>query len=101
LFLVKVQNLTSIAGDPGRADINTLLITPVFIQTVKQRWWVLVDSETSTNWQREGRTGLKSGLQFGRISSQRLALWVKPELYWGPNRDGRWNLKFALVWYRI
>jgi hypothetical protein len=101
LFLVKVQNLTSIGGDSARPDVNTLLITPVFVQTVKTRWWVLVDSETNTNWKRDGRTGLKSGVQFGRINSRRLALWVKPEVYWGPNRDGRWNLKFALVWYRI
>ena len=101
LFLVKVQELVSIAGDSARPDVNTLLITPVFIQTVKTRWWILVDSETNTNWERDGRTGLKSGLQLGRITSASFSLWVKPEVYWGPNRDGRWNLKFGLVWYRI
>jgi len=100
LFFVKFQNLTSIAGDSTRPDVNTLLITPTFIQTVKRRWWILADSETSTNWQRDGRTGLKSGVQFGRISFANFGLWAKPELYWGPNRDGRWNLKFGLVWYR-
>jgi hypothetical protein len=54
LFFVKVQELVSIAGDSARPDVNTLLITPVFIQTVKTRWWILVDSETNTNWERDG-----------------------------------------------
>jgi hypothetical protein len=100
LLFVKLQELVSVAGDSRRSDVNTLLITPIFIHTVKERWWVLADSETRTNWLREGRTGVKSGLQIGRTIATGFGVWAKPEVWWGPNRDGRWNLKLGLVWYR-
>ena len=100
LLFVKLQELVSVAGDSRRSDVNTLLITPIFIHAVKERWWVLADSETRTNWLREGRTGVKSGLQIGRTVATGFGVWAKPEVWWGPNRDGRWNLKLGLVWYR-
>jgi hypothetical protein len=100
LLFVKLQQLVSVAGDSGRSAVNTFLITPIFVHSVKERWWVLADSETRTNWLRDARTGVKSGLQVGRILSSGFGLWVKPEVWWGPNRDGRWNLKLGLVWYR-
>jgi hypothetical protein len=100
LFLVKVQNLTSVAGDTARPDINHLLITPTFIHAVGTGWWTLVDTETKTKWTEDGRTGVKSGWQVGRIISPGVGFWVKPEVWWGANRDGRWNLKFGLVWYQ-
>jgi hypothetical protein len=100
MFFIKVQNLTSIAGDGSRPDINHLLITPVFIRAVGSSWWVLADTETKTKWADDGRTGVKSGLQLGRRLYRGVGVWAKPEVWWGPNRDGRWNLKFGLVWYQ-
>ena len=100
LLFVKVQELKSVAGDPTRADVNTLLLTPIFVESVKEHWWVLADSETRTDWLRGARTGVKSGLQIGRIVSTGFGVWAKPEVWWGPNRGGRWNLKLGLVWYR-
>ena len=100
LFFIKVQNFISIAGDRSRPDVNHLLITPTFIRAVSAAWWVLADSETKTRWADDGRTGVKSGFQVGRRLGQGVGLWVKPEVWWGPNRDGRWNLKFGLVWYQ-
>jgi hypothetical protein len=99
MFLVKVQDFKSIAGDSERPSINFLLITPTFIHTVGQRWWLLADSETKTIWHAD-YTGIKSGVQVGRNLPGRFAVWVKPELWWGPKDDGQWNLKFGLVWYR-
>jgi hypothetical protein len=60
----------------------------------------LIDSETKTDWRRGGRTGVKSGVQFGHVMARRLGFWVKPELWWGPNQDGRWNLKTGFILYR-
>jgi hypothetical protein len=100
LFFVKVQNFTSVAGGDGRADLNYLLVTPTFIHVVQPRWWVLVDSEAKTKWNDGNRTGVKSGFQLGHRVATRLGVWVKPEVWWGPNRDGQWNLKFGAVWYR-
>jgi hypothetical protein len=99
MFLVKFQNFVSIAGSPSRPDVNFLLITPSFIHAVGRRWWVLADSETRTLWRVDAHTGVKSGVQVGRNLGG-VSVWVKPELWWGPNNDGRWNLKFGLVWYR-
>jgi len=98
LFAVKVQNVTSVAGDSARSDLNFLLITPLVIRSVG-RFWILADTETKTRWNADGRTGIKSGFQIGRRVGTGLGVWVKPEVWWGPNRDGEWNLRFGFVWY--
>jgi hypothetical protein len=100
MFYVKTQNFTSIAGDPARPDVNFLLITPTVIQRVGRASWILADTETKTDWRRDRRTGVKSGLQFGHVIAAGVGLWIKPEVWWGPNQDGRWNLKTGVVWYR-
>ena len=99
LFFIKLQNFTSIAGDDERPDANYLLVTPTLIKAVGSAWWVLADTETKTNWRAGRATGVKSGLQVGRRIAPGVGLWVKPEAWWGPNRDGIWNLKLGLVWY--
>lgn len=100
LAYIKLQNFTSIGGDDSRPDVNYLLVTPTFIKIVGGAWWVLADTETKTNWKADGRTGVKSGLQVGRRIATGVGLWVKPEVWWGANRDGTWNLKVGLVWYQ-
>jgi hypothetical protein len=97
---VKFQNLTSFAGDARRPDVNVLLITPTLIHTLGRKSWVLIDSETKTDWRQGGRTGLKSGAQIGHVLTRRFAFWVKPEFWWGANQDGRWNLKSGIIVYR-
>jgi hypothetical protein len=98
---VKLQTFTSIAGDPRRPDANRLFVTPTLIHAIQQDWWVLVDSETKTDWELGGRTGVKSGVQVGRGIGSNIGVWIKPELWWGPNQDGRWNLKFGLIMYQL
>jgi hypothetical protein len=100
LAYLKLQNFTSVAGADSRPSTNYLLVTPTFIHAVGGAWWVLADTETKTNWREDGRTGVKSGLQIGRHITNGVGLWVKPEAWWGPNRDGIWNLKLGVVWYQ-
>ena len=100
LAYVKLQNFTSVGGDDTRAPVNHLLVTPTVIRAVGRAWWVLADAETKTNWRQDGRTGLKAGVQVGRRITTGVGLWVKPEVWCGPNRDGTWNLKLGVVWYR-
>jgi hypothetical protein len=100
LFFVKLQDFVSIAGDASRPELNYLLVTPTFVQLFKQQWWVLADFESKTDWLNHSRTGMKSGVQLGRNVSRGFGVWMKPELWWGPNEDGQWNLKFGIVWFR-
>ena len=71
-----------------------------YLQLLRRQWWVMLDTETKTNWEDDGRTGVKSGVQVGRAFRGRFGLWVKPEVWWGPNQSGQWNLKVGLVWHR-
>ena len=100
MFLVRVQNSMTVGSDADRSDFNVFIVAPTFIHSVGSRFWVLADTETRTDWQRDERTSVKSGLQIGRAIAGRVGLWVKPEVWWGPNQDGLWNLKFGVVWYR-
>ena len=100
MFFVRVQNSTTVAGDDSRPDFNVFIVAPTFIRNVGARFWVLADTETQTDWRRDGQTGIKSGLQVGRAIAGRIGVWAKPEVWWGPNPAGRWNLKFGIVWYR-
>lgn len=100
IFFVRVQNSTTVAGDDSRPDFNVFIVAPTFIRSVGGRFWVLADTETQTDWRRDERTGIKSGLQVGRAIAGRIGVWAKPEVWWGPNPAGRWNLKFGIVWYR-
>ena len=100
MFFVRVQNSTTVAGSDSRPDFNVFIVAPTFIHSVGARFWVLADTETQTDWRRDERTGIKSGLQVGRAIAGRVGLWAKPEVWWGPNPAGRWNLKFGIVWYR-
>jgi hypothetical protein len=100
MAFVKFQNFVSVAGDDRRPDSNFLLITPTIVRTFSGRWWMLADSEAKTDWTDDGHTSAKSGLQLGKAVGRRFAVWMKPEVWWGADRDGRWNMKFGLVWYR-
>jgi hypothetical protein len=100
MFFVRVQNSTTVAGDDSRPDFNVFIVAPTFIRNVGARFWVLADTETQTDWRRDERTGIKSGLQVGRAIAGRIGVWAKPEVWWGPNPAGRWNLKLGIFWYR-
>jgi len=63
---------------------KTLLKRPTFVHFFKQRW-VLADFESKTDWMNHSRTGVKSDVQLGRNVSRGSGIWMKPELWWGPN----------------
>jgi hypothetical protein len=100
MFFIRLQNATSIGDDDRRPDINVFVVAPTFLHSLGSGWWTLLDAETMTDWRRGRRTSVKSGVQIGRAVGASLGIWVKPELWWGPNQDGRFNLKFGVVWYR-
>jgi hypothetical protein len=97
--LVKFQDFISFAGDSDRDDIHYFVFTPALYWRLGNKYWMVADSETQTVWKTD-RTSVKSGLLFGRVLSKRFAFWVKPEIPWGPNRQGDWNLEFTLLWVK-
>ena len=97
---VKVQDYVSFAGDEERPSVHFLLVTPTFIRTLGRQSWILLDSEMRTDWRGRRRTGNKSGVQYGRMLPNGVGLWIKPEVSWGGNQTGDWNLKTGVVWYR-
>jgi hypothetical protein len=100
-FFVKFQNFVSFAGPHGRSDINQLLITPTLLYRVTKRWWIVADTESKIDWERDRQTSFVSGFQVGYMFRRGLGVWVKPEVPWGENRQGDWNLKFTLLWFRV
>jgi hypothetical protein len=96
-FLAKVQDFMSFAGNGTRPDIHYTLITPTLMWRYSRKSWILLDTETKINWERDHRTSYRSGVQFGRMFSRKFGLWVKPEIPWGKNREADWFLKFAVI----
>jgi len=99
-FFVKLQQFVSFAGDPDRPDSNHLLATPTLVYRVRPRWWILLDTEIKTDWERDNHLSFRTGFQVGHVVTPRLAIAVKPEVPWGGHREGDWALKTILTWYR-
>jgi hypothetical protein len=98
---VKFQEFESFAGPSSRPDVSFLLVTPTFLTRMWQRYWVLVDSESRTDWTRGSVTSFKSGLLVGTMFTPRVGLSVKAEVPWGNHRLGEWTLKATLFWTRF
>lgn len=93
LSYVKIQDWISFAGSPGRPDLHYLTVTPTFLWRLSKRWYMLVDGESLTDWEKDGRTSLKGGFQLGRMLSRRTGVSLKAEIPFGENRLGDWTLK--------
>src|SRR5262245_34749625 len=96
-FLAKFQDFVSFAGNGNRPEIHNLLITPTLLWRYSRKSWILLDTEAKINWELDIRISYRSGVQFGRMFSRKIGLWVKPEIPWGKNREADWFLKFAVV----
>jgi len=92
---IKLQDYVSVAGEDDRPDVNYFLVTPTFLYRVSRTWWIVADSESKTDWERDDITSFKSGFQIGKMFSPRFGMWVKSEIPWGPDRLGDWTLKLT------
>jgi len=101
LTYVKFQDFISFAGDSERPDVHYFTVTGTFLYRTSKRWWIVVDSETNTNWKNSGTTWFKSGLLLGRMVSPRVGAWVKVEIPYGDYRVGEWILKASVFRTRI
>lgn len=97
LAFIKFQQFVSFAGAGSRPDLSYLLVTPLVRWRVKQKSWVILTAESRTNFKPVNSTWYKAGIQFGHIVSKKLAVWVEPNILWGPTRPGNFSLKFSFV----
>jgi hypothetical protein len=98
LFFVKIQDFVSVAGKSDRADIHYMTIMPLLAVKVGAGWWAGADTEAKIDWERGERKSYKSGVLLLRMWTRNFGTWVKPELPWGPHREGDWNLKASFFW---
>ena len=98
LVLVRLQNYVSVAGSGSRPNVNFLIADPILVQRLTRKWWILANTELKWDWRAQRGSGT-SGVQFGRVLRNGFGFWIKPELSWGPGRQGDFNLKFTF--YRI
>ncbi len=95
LFFIKVQDYVSFAGQSDRADIHYMTVTPTYIVRLSSKWWVGADTEGKANWENSDKWSFKSGVYILRLWTRSFGTWVKPEIPWGPNREGDFNIKVS------
>lgn len=93
---LKFQDFVSFAGDSDRPAVHYLLVTGSLLYRTSKHWWIVVDTEWNTNWQKAGTTWFKSGLLLGRMVSPRVGTWLKGEIPFGDYRVGDWILKASV-----
>jgi hypothetical protein len=98
LFFIKTRDYISLAGQSDRADVHYMTVQPFLAVKLSERWWVGADTEVKINWERDNQESYKSGVILLRMWTKSFGTWVKPEIPWGPNREGDWNLKASFFW---
>ncbi len=98
LFFIKAQDFISFAGQSDRDNIHYLTVNPFLIAKLSWKWWVGADTEVKVNWHMDDRKSFKSGLVILKMWTDTFGTWVKPEIPWGPNREGDYNIKASCFW---
>ncbi len=98
--LIKFQDFTSFAGNSNRPPVRYVLVTPTVLWAFHPPMWVLVREESHTDLTSPTGTWYTAGLQVGRVFNGKVAAWITPEVLWGPQRPGNFNLKISFAWKR-
>jgi hypothetical protein len=75
-FSLLVLNLLSYAGDPGRSQVNELLIQPFLVFPLPDHWWLQSAPEIKRNWI-AGTWFVPFSLEVGNRLSKRYAAAVQ------------------------
>jgi hypothetical protein len=98
---IKIQDWFSFAGQSNRPKVHYLTVTGLILRRISKQWWLLLDTESNTDWLNEGHTWYKSGLLLGIMFSNRVGLSVKGEIPFGQYRPGDWTIKTSLFLTRF
>lgn len=99
LITLRIQNFTSIAGKRSRPDVNYFNLDPTVAWAIDRKSWVLLNTEFKRDW-RLKRGSATTGVQFGRMISDHVGFWIKPEFPWGAGRTGGFNIKVGMFRFR-
>jgi hypothetical protein len=96
LAYIKFQDWFSFGGQSNRPKAHYLTMTGSIIHRISKTWWVGLDTESNTDWLKDGNTWYKSGALVGLMLSNRVGVWVKGEFPFGQYRVGNWIVKGSL-----
>ena len=99
LIAMRVQQFISVAGKSNRPDVNFTVFDPLIGLALGRRGWLSANTEFKWDWKSKRGSGT-TGVQAGHMISDRLGLWIKPEIPWGPGRTGSFNIKVGVLRYR-
>ncbi|MGH7907171.1 MAG: hypothetical protein ACREP6_11130, partial [Candidatus Binataceae bacterium] len=97
-------NFVSVAGDAPFSEtegsrINYLELTPVVRYTISERWYLYAEPVFMTvNWENGNALSYRSALRVGHMITDRIGMWVQPEVPFGSNRTGYFNVKLAILY---
>lgn len=99
LITLRFQHFVSVAGKSNRADVNYTVVDPFIGWSLDRKSWVFTNTELKWDW-RSKRGSATTGIQFGRMISDHVGFWIKPEFPWGPGRTGGFNIKVGMFRFR-
>lgn len=98
------SNYVSVEGDtlfnePEKQTINFLELKPSLNYELSERWMLRSEPFTmAVNWVDYRDLSYKSAVRLSGMITDRLGLWVQPEIPFGSNRTGYFNLKVSLFY---
>jgi hypothetical protein len=96
LFFVKFQGYSSFAGQSNRPDQHYMTVTPLLVWRTGKKWWIQIDSESKTDFERSCRSYGKSSFLVGRMVKNRVGIWIKSEVYYGGFREADFAIKTSI-----
>jgi len=89
LFGILGYNLTSVAGDSKRADVNKLFFQPIWITHFDWGYIGWTDQTATIDWENNNEYSIPIGLRFGKVftGSEKTLINVAAGFYYTYNKD--------------
>jgi hypothetical protein len=97
-------NFVSIAGDPDASElsgpnINYLEVTPAIQFALSENWSLYSEPvRVTVDWEKHNALGYRTAFRVAHLFTSQLGVWVQPEVPFGSNRTGDFNIKVSLFY---
>jgi hypothetical protein len=85
--IVLVENLFSVAGDPSRPDIDTMVLQPFIVAQLPKAFFFMSDPVMLFDWKRDGHATVPLNLGLGHAFTKHVVLTLQPD--WIVSGDGK------------